>query len=392
MKVESVRIGGWFQRTILHLAEIRDFIQSGTTKLNLDSETLTDYRLGIQATNVHYHEGSLDYLRFESGKIQIKIYEDGLIVLSLNGEGVLVTQQELTEYYEQKLSPALNYLFSKGAQMPKELAGIAAIYPYFITVSNASKQDVATIFKNYNEEVISDYERDGLELYRSNTVNVIRIGPTDRSPEMIEEFIEQQIFARDFENQLQHYLNLHRTVWDMVAEVKERGTIKGREVKTLKEKIEIYAKTINLIDTRLNQMDTYLVTRESVVRRHQGDSELYLVLHYKYESMRNTLSYVQDLWVMTENYMESAQSLFKDLQDKATESSLKNLTVITTLGVFVTLSKVLSEESFNFTGYGFVLLIVYVMIGFVASKALKYFSASRKYNIKDTKVGISNVS
>ena len=156
MQVQSIRIGGWFQRTFIHLNEIREFIQSGTSSLDLDKEKLSGFHDQIKPHSIHYHEGALDYLIFYSDKIKAVAYEDGLLSLSLEGEGVFVSQTDLTDFYEQKLSPALNYLFSTGAPVPKELAGIATIYPYFITLSQASKKDVDQIFSNYNEEIISN--------------------------------------------------------------------------------------------------------------------------------------------------------------------------------------------------------------------------------------------
>jgi len=42
----------------------------------------------------------------------------------------------LAEYYEKKLSPAISYLFSLGAPIPKELANIETVYPYFIVLNN----------------------------------------------------------------------------------------------------------------------------------------------------------------------------------------------------------------------------------------------------------------
>ena len=387
MQVQSIRIGGWFQRTFIHLNEIRQFVQTGGSEVaGLDNEKLSEFHRTINPQNIHYHEGALDYLTFCSGAIKVVAYEDGLLSLKLDGEGVMVTQSDLTDFYETKLSVALNYLFSTGAPVPKELAGIKTIYPYFITVSNATQDDVKKIFSNYNEKIISDFERDGVQMYRGVKVNVINLtNDVDKTADQVQEFIDQQIFARDFEIQLKHYLNLHREVWDLIAEIKERGKIKGYEVKGLKERIDGYAKVINLIDTRLDQMDSYLKTRESVVLRHQGDGELYQSLHFKYESLRSTLDYVNDLWSMTKNYVASAQDLFKDLQDKATESSLKNLTVVTTIGVFASLSKVLSSEGYEYTWFGLLLLICFIVVGLSSSKLLKIISARRTYKIKNVK-------
>ena len=41
MKITNVYIGGWFQRTMLQLSEIYDFLRDAKTKLNLDQDKLT---------------------------------------------------------------------------------------------------------------------------------------------------------------------------------------------------------------------------------------------------------------------------------------------------------------------------------------------------------------
>ncbi len=47
--------------------------------------------------------------------------------------------ERVKEYYETKLSPALNYIFSLGAPVPKELAGIKNVFPYFVICDNSTK-------------------------------------------------------------------------------------------------------------------------------------------------------------------------------------------------------------------------------------------------------------
>ena len=49
MKISNVYIGGWFQRTMLQLSEIYDFLRDCKSQLDLDPEKLLEYRknLGI---------------------------------------------------------------------------------------------------------------------------------------------------------------------------------------------------------------------------------------------------------------------------------------------------------------------------------------------------------
>src|SRR3989338_9863937 len=97
---------------------------------------------------------SLDYILFLSkSEIEIKIYEDGLIVLSKKREGGAEANiNGLTDYYETKLSPAISYIFSLGAPVPKELANIKTIYPYFLVLQKAREPEIQNLLQSFGQE------------------------------------------------------------------------------------------------------------------------------------------------------------------------------------------------------------------------------------------------
>jgi len=159
--------------------------------------------------------------------------------------------------------------------------------------------------------------------------------------------------------------------------------IKGSEVGSFKNKIEGYQKSINLIETRIDQMDTYIHTRESVIKENKGLSELFDVLQYKYKTLSDTLDYVNDLWKMTKNYVDSALDLFNGIQAKSTDRSVQNLTVITSMGVGATLIGLFTQKTPTLTAFGVLYFFILVAIGFTANKLIKYIYTSRTYKIVD---------
>ena len=44
MKISNVYIGGWFQRTMLQLSEIYDFLRESKTQLKLSEKKLEEFR------------------------------------------------------------------------------------------------------------------------------------------------------------------------------------------------------------------------------------------------------------------------------------------------------------------------------------------------------------
>lgn len=384
-KIEKIFVGGWFQRTTLHLSEIFNFLREADSPLDLDQKKLLRLRDDLLIKKLEFDVGDLEYIKITSTTdIEIKIFEDGLIVLSidkLSDRSVQDNVKILTSYYEEKLSPAISYIFSLGAPVPKELANIKTIYPYFIVLNQGSNADIKELLDDFGQSKYFEVKRKSFEIYRGDKLYIVNNLSEKLSG--IEKFIQEQIFMREFKGQLHRYLNLHRIIWERIAEVKEKGEIKGRDISTLNTKIESYAKTINLIEARMNQMGAYVSTRDSILKS-DSDMKMFIdVLQFKHDSLRDTLSYVQDIWQMTKNYVDSALSLFSSIQAKSTETSVKNLTIITSMGVGATLIGLFSQKAPEFTYFGVLYFIILAVIGYSADKIMKAFAMRKSYSIKD---------
>jgi hypothetical protein len=385
-KAQKIYVGGWFQRTTLHLSEIYDFLESAASPLELDKEKLKALRNAMDIATVRMEVSRLDWIDVKSKTgVEIKIYEDGLVVLSKENTNTLSEDiKALTSYYEEKLSPGISYIFSLGAPIPKELANIKTIYPYFVVLKKAAQKDIKEIFAAFNEKEYFDVRKKEFEIYRGDKLYVIN--NISESMENVECFINEQIFIREFKAQLHRYLNLHRIIWERIAEVKEKGSIRGKEVGAFKEKIESYAKTINLIEARINQMGTYLKTRGTIIKDNRDLEKFLGVLEFKHETLADTLEYIKDIWGMTKNYVQSALDLFGSIQAKSTESSVKNLAIITSMGVGATLISLFTQKPPSFTMVGALYFLILAAIGYATDKTMKTIYSRRMYAIRDAKV------
>ncbi|KKT40669.1 MAG: hypothetical protein UW30_C0019G0008 [Candidatus Giovannonibacteria bacterium GW2011_GWA2_44_13b] len=368
------------------MSEIYDFLKEGKSELALNSAKLKDLREALGIDSIEMKIDNLDYILFRSKSgIEVKIYEDGLIVLSKKPDGSAEGNiNNLTTYYETKLSPAISYIFSLGAPIPKELANIKTIYPYFLVLDKASKSDTEALLKDFSQEKYFEITKQEFEVYRGNKLYIINNQKEDLKN--IEDFIHEQIFMREFKGQLHRYLNLHRIIWERIAEVKERGKIKGNEIGPFKDKIEGYAKTVNLIEARINQMGAYIRTRASIAKSSGELKKFADILEFKYETLVDTLEYIKHIWGMTKNYVNSALDLFSGLQAKSTESSVKNLTVITSMGVGATLINLFTQKPPELTYAGATYFLALAAIGYMTNKIMQKFANKRMYNIKDIKV------
>lgn len=383
MKVQHIHIGGWFQRTSLHLSEVHDFLMSGTSSLALDPVKLASLHDALELRSVARHLDGLEYLLVETaGGITLRLFEDGLIVLrkgAISSESLESEFVSLASYYDKKLSPVLGYLFSLGAPVPKELANIKTVFPYVVVVQDATREDIAGIMKDFHQEERFEQLGEGFELYRGKLLHIIN---QTGEPADLERLIEEQVFLREFKSQLHRYLNLHRIIWERIAEVKERGAIVGRDIGAFRSKIDGYAKTINLIEARIRQMGSYLSTRERIANADPRLKRFTVTLEYRYESLRDTLSYVNDIWAMTKNYVASAKELFMSLESQATSSSVRNLTVVTSMGVGATLIGLFTTTAApHFTLFGVGYFAALATIGYASDKVVKWFSRRKSYAV-----------
>ncbi len=385
MKISNVYIGGWFQRTMLQLSEIYDFLRECKSQLDLDQEKLNEFHKNLEIGKISYGVAGEEYIEFvTSERIKVKIFEDGLIVLNnqdVSEETLFTDIQKVTDYYETKLSPAFSYIFSLGAPVPKELANIETVYPYFIVFDNAKEAEIRDLLARTEKQKYFEFNNDNYDVIRGDKYYFIN--NKKQSFDNIERYIEEQIFIREFKGQLHRYLNLHRIIWEKIDNVKENANVKGSEIVKFTSKLEGYAKTINLIDGRINQMSTYISTREKIAKSNDDLAEFLAISGYRYETLRDTLDYIKYLWSMTKNYVTSAQKLFDGIKQDVTSKSVDSLTIVTSMSAGASIIGLLTETAPEFTIFGVLYFFILALLGWSSTKILGAISSRRKYEVSD---------
>ena len=385
MKISNVYIGGWFQRTMLQLSEIYDFLRESGTKLNLDQEKLNEYRKNLQIGKIDYGVAGEEYIEFTTAlDIKVKIFEDGLIILDnqkVSEDTLFADIDHVTDYYENKLSPAFSYLFSLGAPVPKELANIETVYPYFIVCDNATKEEIAELLSRTERQKYFEFQNDKYDVIRGDKYYFVN--NKKQSFDNIERYIEEQVFIREFKGQLHRYLNIHRIIWEKIDAVKENKNVKGSEIVMFTTKLEGYAKTINLIDGRIKQMSTYISTREKIAKSDKELEEFLAISGFRYETLRDTLDYIKYLWDMTKNYVSSAQKLFEGIKADVTSKSVDSLTIVTSMSAGASIISLLTKTTPEFTVFGIIYFFILAFLGWSSTKILSTISRKRKYAVSD---------
>lgn len=172
MKISNVYIGGWFQRTMLQLTEIYDFLRDCKSQLDLDPEKLQEFRKCLEIGKIDYGVAGEEYIEFTTAlNMKVKVFEDGLITVNntnVSDDTLFADLDKITDYYENKLSPAFNYLFSLGAPVPKELAHIETIYPYFIVCDNVTKEDISELLSRTEKQKYFEFSSEKYDVVRGD--------------------------------------------------------------------------------------------------------------------------------------------------------------------------------------------------------------------------------
>ena len=388
MKISNVYIGGWFQRTMLQLSEIYDFLREAKTQLALDQDKLIEYRKNLQIGRIDYGVQGEEYIEFTTAlNIRVKIFEDGLIILNnhnVSEDTLFADIDALTDYYEKKLSPAFSYLFSLGAPVPKELAHIETVYPYFVVTEKATKEEMNTLLTRTDKQKYFEFDNEKYDVIRGDVYYFINNKKAES--ENIERYIEEQIFIREFKGQLHRYLNLHRIIWEKIDNVKDRASVKGADIVSFNAKLESYAKTITLIEGRINQMSTYLPTREKIAKSDKELVEFLNISGYRYETLKDTLDYIKHLWSMTKNYVSSAQKLFNGLKSDVSNKSINSLTLVTSMSAGASVIGLLTKSQPEFTVFGIVYFFILAFIVLSLNKFLKFIQNNRRYKVNDVEL------
>ncbi|MGN0973960.1 MAG: hypothetical protein ACI4OT_04390 [Bacilli bacterium] len=370
---------------MLQLSEIYDFLRDCKTQLNLDQDKLNEFRKNLEIGKIDYGVSGEEFIEFTTAlNIKVKIFEDGLIVLNnqnVSEDTLFADIDHVTDYYENRLSPAFSYLFSLGAPVPKELANIETVYPYFIVCDNVTKDDISNLLARTEKQKYFEFVNDKYDVIRGDKYYFIN--NKKQSNENIERYIEEQIFIREFKGQLHRYLNIHRIIWEKIDTVKENANVKGSEIVKFTSKLEGYAKTINLIDGRINQMSTYISTREKIAKSDKELAEFLAISGYRYETLRDTLDYIKYLWGMTKNYVSSAQKLFDGIKSDVTSKSVDSLTIVTSMSAGASIIGLLTETAPEFTIFGVVYFFLLALLGWGSTKILGAISNKRKYEVSD---------
>ncbi|MBU1130067.1 hypothetical protein KKE45_01980 [Patescibacteria group bacterium] len=379
----TIILGGWYQRTTLHLSEIYDFLALTHSRLPLSAQKLITLH---QKLNINSVSRQADYLEFVQAKteddIEIRYYEDGLYILKTKSLRIKKAQKKLQNYFDNFFNPAISYIFSLGAPTPKVLADIKIHNPVAVLIDKSQIKKIKFDKKNFGE-VYSKISSKNLTVHKTPKYIFIESPQANQNAMNL---VETQIFFREFKDQLERYLNIHREIWEDISQIKEQRFIKGKQVEPIRQKLDSQQKTVNLINSRILQMSTYIKTRASIAQKFNLKEDLLSIFQYKFETLSNTHIYIKEIWKMTSDYLSTAIGIIVEIKNQSTTNNIKSLSLITAIGVLSGITNYFTKDEFPvFTPAGFSYFIFLVVCAFLVNQIISLVYQHIKYELKFSK-------
>lgn len=192
-----------------------------------------------------------------------------------------------------------------------------------------------------------------------------------------------QIFFREFKLQLHKYLDIHRSIWEEIAKIKEKKKIKGKDADLYRSKLESYRKSIKLIKNRINQMGAYAKTRASLAKTLGVEENLISHFEYKHEDLFNTLEYIKEIWEMTIDYVDSAIEIIKEVKTKTAVKGVKSIQLIASIGAIAGILRLMNPKMIPvFSQSVAVLFISIFALAILMDSFLKWRAKNKEYKLK----------
>jgi len=377
----KVTFGGWYQRTTLHLTEVYEFLANGRSRLDLSKAKLKRYHERLSLKSVTREQGYLEHIKVKTNSgIEIRYYEDGLYILEMSSDNVDKAIGFIKGYFKNYFNPAINYVFSLGTPTPKILSNIKEDHPVVVSVLDLHpsqfKVNTRKFGKVYGKLISTD-----VSVYKTPGIIFLVASPTKQ--EMLNNLIEMQIFFREFKDQLHKYLNIHREIWEDIADIKEKRFVRGKDVGKYRNRLEAYKKTINLIKYRINQMPSYAHTRASLSKNLSVEKRLVDLFQYKFEDLFSSLQYIREIWSMTVDYISAAIQVLVEIDNKTTLGGIRSIQILASIGVVTGVFGYLSQDTLpSINQFGAIYLVVLGVFAFGIDHLLKRYSKSKRYKLR----------
>lgn len=325
MKIKKIYIGSWFPKTGLHLNEFIDFLRWQKVIDLLEEKQAKKLHAKLKPYGVIEKESEdMRYVQTQSGKFLFKYFSDGLLIVESEKFNSFKDFEKLLNFYQQKLSPCLSFLFSvgaKGLELIRE-PGLRKIY--YLACEKATRNDIDKLFKknNYVLESIVDYRE--FSVYRAEGLTLIGFYE-EINDKQLNILMEYLIMLDEVKRHLVKLLHMHRRIWEASEKIYRANRVRVKELPDNAAKLTEYLTEIANIQVRLQQMQINLDYREVKAREFEG---LYENLRVEFINVKQNLDYIKNIFAMSEMQLKNTSKHLSSIYQENQQNSLFRLQML----------------------------------------------------------------
>lgn len=325
MRLLHLYLGSWFPKTDLHLEELKNFLEDRSVIEGLDQVQAHTYHdaLDPQDISLSATDGA-EILDATTQGFHFQYIEDGLLMLSKKVEDAYHDMEQLTQFYHEKLSPALAYIYSTGAKGLEVIRTPGGERTIFLTAEGAKQKEIENFFSDCNKTLDTIESYDGFTVYADQNFLIVnftkRISISER-----EKIVEYVIFFNEVKRHLVKLLQTHRNIWDEAEAMLSKTSIKNNELPYFNKQLTDYANLVANIESRIDQMLVNVEYRERIVNNYPTSVKQFSSL---FSNVLQNMDYMKNLYIMTGRHLENNINNIATIYRENEERSLNKLQLL----------------------------------------------------------------
>ena len=371
MEYQNVYIATWGPSSTLHLKEYYRalaFWESSHFKRN----EVKAWIKGMEIEEIHYVPEAINVIggRFVN-QLFFRVSEDGMLILGQEAAEVNKDVQRLEQFLTKKMNQLWDNLFSRGAALPKVFEEIESRHPVLITINNASHDDLDAVFRDFKVIPHKKMQLEKGEIWIGETL--ILVNNSEYKKEENDKMIEQLLFARVYEIQLERFVKGYEILWNKVSSIRDQKFIQQTQLAKIHDHIFNIQRQVNFFRARLNQMQHFLEWRGNLIDEYVGDPFLNKTFKRFFMSLSSSQKYLQELWIMLSNYVQSTITLIGFLYsdtERKNIATLQKMFLISTVAAIIGLGGLAMVDVQRVLIFGLIAIVLSALVHFVIFKVL----------------------
>lgn len=392
VKLHNIYISSWGPSSTLHLKEYYRALAFWESSQFKRSEVKAWVK-GMEIEEIHYVPEAINVIggRFVN-RLFFRVSEDGMLILGQEASKIDKDVQRMEQFLTKKMNQLWDNLFSRGAALPKVFEEIESRHPVLITLTDATHDDLDAVFRDFKVIPYKKMQLEKGEVWIGETL--VLVNNSQYNKEENDKMIEQLLFARVYEIQLERFVKGYEMLWNRVSSIRDQKFIQQAQLPAIHDRIFNIQRQVNFFRARLNQMQHFLEWRRSLIDEYVGDPLLNKTFKRFFMSLSSSQKYLQELWSMLSNYVHSTVSLIGFLYsdtERKNIATLQKMFLISTVAAIIGLGGLVMVDVQRVFVFGGIAIILSIMVHFVIFKFLaKYKRISLFKKDIDLEIGQKN--